>query len=133
MKYPPSLNRLCPQGFPSITDLVIFPPMKDKYCIVLVTAPEADARTIARALVAQDLAACVNIVANLTSVYRWQGEVEEDTEQLLVIKTRRDVLEALKAAVLEAHPYELPEIIAVPIVDGLSGYLDWIDESVLLQ
>ncbi|WP_096364576.1 divalent-cation tolerance protein CutA [Thiohalobacter thiocyanaticus] len=107
--------------------------MKDKYCIVLVTAPEADARTIARALVAQDLAACVNIVANLTSVYRWQGEVEEDTEQLLVIKTRRDVLEALKAAVLEAHPYELPEIIAVPIVDGLSGYLDWIDESVLLQ
>lgn len=107
--------------------------MTEKYCIVLVTAPEADARSIARALVQQDLAACVNILPNLTSVYRWQGEVEEDTEQLLIIKTRRDVLEPLKAAVVEAHPYELPEIIAVPIVDGLKGYLDWIDESVLLQ
>lgn len=107
--------------------------MTEKYCIVLVTAPEADARSIARVLVQQDLAACVNILPNLTSVYRWQGEVEEDTEQLLIIKTRRDVLEPLKAAVAEAHPYELPEIIAVPIVDGLKGYLDWIDESVLLQ
>lgn len=107
--------------------------MTEKYCMVLVTAPEADARSIARVLVQQDLAACVNILPNLTSVYRWQGEVEEDTEQLLIIKTRRDVLEPLKAAVVEAHPYELPEIIAVPIVDGLKGYLDWIDESVLLQ
>ena len=107
--------------------------MTDKYCIVLVTAPETDARNIARTLVGLDLAACVNIMPNLTSVYRWEGEVEEDTEQLLVIKTRRNVLEALKAAVLEAHPYELPEIIAVPVVDGLKGYLDWIDESVLLQ
>ena len=107
--------------------------MTETYCIVLVTAPEADARNIARTLVGQDLAACVNIMPNLTSVYRWEGKVEEDTEHLLVIKTRRDALEALKAAVLEAHPYELPEIIAVPIVDGLNGYLDWIDESVLLQ
>lgn len=107
--------------------------MTEKYCIVLVTAPESDARRIARHIVGLELAACVNIMPNLTSVYRWQNEVEEDNEHLLVIKTRRDALGALETAVLEAHPYELPEIIAVPIVDGLPGYLNWIDENVILQ
>ena len=107
--------------------------MTEKYCIVLVTAPESDAARIARHIVAQELAACVNIMPNLTSVYRWQGEVEEENEHLLIIKTRRDALGALQAAVLEVHPYELPEFIAVPITGGLAGYLNWIDENVILQ
>ena len=88
------------------------------------------AQVIAKRLVSSRLAACVNIVPGLTSVYEWQGAVESESELLLLAKTTEDRVPALEAAVREAHPYELPEIVCVPIVAGLSGYLEWIKSSV---
>jgi len=89
-----------------------------------------DAARIARALVERRLAACVNVLPGVRSFYRWNGAVEEDEERLLVIKTRRDRFEALRAALVALHPYELPEAIVLPIEAGHPPYLAWIDESV---
>ncbi len=95
--------------------------------LVLTNLPDADhARTLAAQLVEARLAACVSILAPCTSVYRWQGAIESATEVPLLIKTTRARYAALEAAIRAAHPYELPEIVAVPIVRGLPGYLDWI-------
>lgn len=92
---------------------------------------EDNARKIARALVAEQLAACVNILPGIQSVYRWQGKIESDQEVLLIIKTRAECLGRLQERVRALHTYELPEIVAVPIVAGLEPYLNWITESVL--
>lgn len=101
--------------------------MDSRYLALLSTCPSVDvARTIATALVDAGAAACVNIVPGLTSVYRWQGETHEDAELLLVIKTTADNYGRAERIITELHPYELPEVVAVPIVGGLSGYLDWI-------
>jgi periplasmic divalent cation tolerance protein len=97
--------------------------------VVLVTAPSADAARIARGLVEQGVAACVNQIGAVSSVYRWQGAVEEAVETLLVIKTRRARYAELEAAVRSLHPYEVPEIIALPIEQGSAAYLQWIAES----
>jgi periplasmic divalent cation tolerance protein len=97
--------------------------------VVLVTTPSADAARIARALVEQGVAACVNQVGGIASVYRWQGAVEESVETLLVIKTRAERYPALEAAVRALHPYEVPEIIALPVAHGATNYLQWITES----
>ena len=95
--------------------------------VVLVTAPTPDrAAEIARALVEERLAACGNVLSGLRSVYRWEGRVQEDAEALLVLKTTRARFEALRARVLALHPYEVPEVIALPIVAGHDAYLDWI-------
>ena len=88
------------------------------------------AKDLAKRLVASRLAACVNILPGLTSVYEWKGSVESDSELLLLAKTTESRYPALESALREAHPYELPEIICVPIVTGLSGYLQWIEQSV---
>ncbi|WP_337926341.1 divalent-cation tolerance protein CutA [Luteimonas saliphila] len=91
------------------------------------TCPDTGtAGRIADALVAERLAACVNILPGITSVYRWQDAVERADEVLLVAKTMRARLEALTACVVALHPYELPEVIAVDIAGGLPGYLDWL-------
>jgi periplasmic divalent cation tolerance protein len=89
-----------------------------------------DAERIAHALVEQRVAACVNIVSGITSVYRWKGRLEKDEERLLVIKTRRDRIEALRLALLAVHPYEVPELVVLPVEAGHLPYLTWIDESV---
>jgi periplasmic divalent cation tolerance protein len=89
-----------------------------------------DALRIAHALVERGLAACVNVLPEVVSIYRWKGAVEQETERLLVIKTRMDRLEALREALLALHPYEVPELVALPIVGGHPPYLDWLDESV---
>lgn len=95
--------------------------------VVLTNLPDADAaRTLAATLVAQRLAACVNVLAPCRSVYRWQGAVEEADEVPLLIKTTEAGYPALEAAIRAAHPYELPEIVAVPVVRGLPGYLAWV-------
>lgn len=95
--------------------------------IVLCTVPDRDtAGQIAEALVSERLAACVNIVADITSVYRWKGEVEKAPELLLIIKTRQAVYETLQDRIQDLHPYELPEVIAVSVDNGLPAYLDWI-------
>ena len=89
-----------------------------------------DAEHIAHELVERRLAACVNILPGVTSVYRWKGQVEKDQELLLVIKTARPRLEALRKAVLALHPYEVPELVALAVEDGHPPYLDWLRESV---
>jgi periplasmic divalent cation tolerance protein len=93
------------------------------YC----TCPNAEsARHLAQALVRERLAACVNCIPGIRSTYRWQGEVTTDSEELLLIKTTASCFEALKERVLALHPYELPELIAVPVERGHAAYLDWV-------
>jgi periplasmic divalent cation tolerance protein len=98
--------------------------------IVLTTlGAQTDAAAFARVLVDERLAACVNILPVMTSVYRWKGTIEEDREQQLVIKTTSDRVEALEARFRELHPYELPEFLVVAATDGSAGYLAWLEES----
>jgi periplasmic divalent cation tolerance protein len=98
--------------------------------VVLVTCPsQAVARTIARTLVEERLAACVNLLPRITSVYRWEGKLTVGTEVLLVIKSRRARFPALARRVAALHPYSVPEIIAVPIQAGSRPYLAWLSES----
>jgi len=99
--------------------------------VVLVTAPDSDtAARIARRLVEERWIACANLVPGVRSIYRWEGRVEEDAEVLLVLKTRADRCEALAARVKALHPYEVPEVIALPVVAGSGAYLDWVVEAV---
>ena len=105
-------------------------PDHDHLLISITTSSSEEAEKIAEALVQERLAACVNIVPAITSIYRWQGEVHRDSEVLLIAKSRPELFEPLAARVRELHSYEVPEIIAVPIVAGSEAYLRWIDESV---
>jgi periplasmic divalent cation tolerance protein len=99
--------------------------------VVLSTVGKAeDAERIGRALVERRLAACVNVLPAVTSIYRWKGKMEKDEERVLVIKTRAERFASLKQALVLLHPYEVPEVIALPITDGHQPYLDWLDESV---
>ena len=98
--------------------------------VVLTTCESLDqARTLARALLEQRLAACVNILPGATSIYRWKGEIEEAPEVSLLIKSRRDVFPQLQAAIAHLHTYEIPEAIALPIVAGSDAYLHWLDRE----
>ena len=98
--------------------------------IILCTCPDlATAERIAETVVDERLAACVNIVPGLTSIYRWEGQIQRDTELLLLIKTRQEVYPLLEARIHELHPYQIPEIIALPIQTGSAAYLDWIADS----
>jgi periplasmic divalent cation tolerance protein len=102
-----------------------------KAVVVLVTCPtRAVARRLARKLVDRGLAACVNILPGLTSVYTWNGKTEQAKEVLLLIKTPRAGFERLRRGVLSWHPYEVPEVIALPIVQGHPAYLRWVAASV---
>lgn len=96
------------------------------YC----TCPDAGvAQDIARDLVASRLAACVNIVPGLRSIYLWDGAIQDDAECLLMIKSQASRIDAISERIRKRHPYELPEVIAVPIVAGLDAYLDWVRDS----
>lgn len=99
--------------------------------LCLCTCPDAEsAARLAEALVDERLAACVNRLPGVLSSYRWQGELRTDGEELLLIKTTTARFEALQARLLALHPYELPELIALPIEQGLAAYLDWVRGSV---
>ena len=105
--------------------------MDSKYVIVFVTVPTGDdGRAIAQALVREKLAACVNILPGIRSIYTWEGEVCEDEEVLLIIKTRADLFKTLSNFVQEIHPYDVPEVIAVPLAVGAEAYLNWIDQVI---
>ncbi len=101
--------------------------------VVLVTAPdEESAARIGRALVEERLAACANIVRSVRSIYRWKGEIFDEPEVLLIIKTAADKFKLLEDRVRALHPYEVPEIIALEISEGSKPYLDWIGENTRL-
>ena len=102
----------------------------DNIMLVYMTAgSKNEAMAIANELVENHLAACVNIVPGLTSVYQWQGKLEKDNEVLLLIKTQEDRYNQLEALIQQAHPYELPEVVAIDISTGSERYLAWLDES----
>ena len=102
----------------------------EEVAVVLCTVPSQEVgASLGRQLVERRLAACVNVVDGLRSIYRWQGEVHDEPEALMIIKTRRDVLADLEQWLREAHPYEVPEIVALPLVGGSGPYLQWVLEQ----
>lgn len=103
--------------------------MNKEYVLVLSTCPEGEkALSIAQQLVNEKLAACVNILPKVTSVYPWQGAVQTDSESLLLIKSEKKIYPRLEARLREIHPYELPEIVMVCIEQGFPEYLNWISQ-----
>lgn len=105
--------------------------MDHSYIIVFCTVPdEKSARLISRTIVQEKLAACSSTIPGTESVYTWQNVVQQEQELLLIIKTRSDLFDKLQEKILQTHPYEVPEIIAFPIIKGNSEYLKWIDENV---
>ena len=103
--------------------------MSDRLVVLSTVARAEDGERIGRALVERGLAACVNVVPGLVSIYRWKGAVEREEERLLLIKTRREAFPALREALVSMHPYEVPEVLALPIADGHAPYLAWLDEN----
>ena len=103
----------------------------EDFIVVFITAPSVeDGEKIARFLVEQRLAACVNMIPQIHSVYHWEGQVEQESEALLIVKTKAKLFEThLIPAVQRIHPYKVPEIIAVPIQAGLPAYLNWINQE----
>lgn len=102
---------------------------RHEFNIVLTTCPDAQvANTIAYELVSSGLAACVNILPSVQSVYTWKGKVETAGEHLLLVKSHKRQYKAIEARIRELHPYELPEIVAVPITGGFDKYLSWLEK-----
>ena len=100
----------------------------DEHALALVTVGDADeAREIARVLVSNRLAAGVQIVP-IDSVYEWQGEIVEDSETLLIAKTRRDRMPSIEEAIVSHHSYDVPPVVMIPLIEGLDSYLGWIDQ-----
>lgn len=100
----------------------------EEIVVYITAANEEEAAKIARALVETKLAACVNIVKNIRSVYTWQGKVEDETEALMIVKTQKKHFSTLSAKVKELHSYSVPEIIALPIIEGSGDYMKWLRE-----
>lgn len=97
--------------------------------VVYITAPnEEEAAKIARTIVEERLAGCANIVKGIRSIYSWQGKIEDESEVLMVVKTRKELFESLSKKVKELHSYTVPEIIALPIIKGSEDYLKWLEE-----
>jgi periplasmic divalent cation tolerance protein len=103
--------------------------VSDHLVVLSTVASAEDAERIGRALVERRLAACVNVVPGLVSLYRWKDKLERDEERLLLIKTRRELFPALREALVGLHPYEVPEVLALPIEDGHAPYLAWLDAN----
>jgi periplasmic divalent cation tolerance protein len=103
--------------------------MTDKIVVLSTCASAEEAERLARRVIDDRLAACVNVLSAVRSFYRWKGEIEDSAEWLLIIKTTRDKFDALRAALESAHTYEVPEVIAIPIVEGSPNYLSWIERE----
>ena len=103
--------------------------MTDKIVVLSTCASSEEAERIARTLVEKKLAACVNILPAVRSIYRWKGAIEDDQETLLLIKTSRALFGELRVEIQKLHSYEVPEAIAIPIVDGLERYLKWMADA----
>lgn len=100
-----------------------------KFAVVLCTAPVDRAEGLADALLEDRLIACANLIGPIVSRYVWEGRVERGEETLLVLKTRRDLVPALTQRILALHPYDVPEVLEVPVCSGLEAYLAWVDTS----
>jgi periplasmic divalent cation tolerance protein len=107
--------------------------MTDKRIVLTTAASEEEAHKIARHLVERRLAACVNVVPQIASIYRWQGEVEEAREWLLIVKTTSAAFGEVRQAIAELHSYDVPECICLAVEDGSATYLEWIAESVSVK
>jgi periplasmic divalent cation tolerance protein len=107
--------------------------MTDAIVVLTTCATEADAERIARALIAARLVACVSVVPLVRSFYRWKAEVESAAECLLLLKTSRELFEPLGAALEKLHPYEVPELLALPVVAGAANYLNWLAGNLLAE
>jgi len=103
--------------------------MTDKIVVLSTCATEEEAAKLARVLVEARVAACVTMVPGAQSVYRWQGAVETAAECLLIIKSSRRLFEPLRTALEEAHPYDVPEVLAMPVVEGAAKYMHWLEEQ----
>jgi periplasmic divalent cation tolerance protein len=101
--------------------------MTDKIVVLTTCDSEKQAAQMARHLVEHKVAACVNILPKVRSIYRWQEKIEDATEWILLIKSRRDLFAAVRAEIQKIHTYEVPEVIALPVVDGSDAYLSWLD------
>jgi periplasmic divalent cation tolerance protein len=103
--------------------------MTDKIVVLTTCDSPEQAERIARHLVEQRVAACVNILPAVRSIYRWKEKLEDTSELLLVIKTRRDLFARLRSEIEKTHSYEVPEVIAMPVIDGSEAYLTWLDRE----
>jgi periplasmic divalent cation tolerance protein len=103
--------------------------MTDKIVVLSTCASAEEAERLARRVIDDRLAACVNVLSPVRSFYRWKGEIEDSAEWLLIIKSTRDKFDGLRAALESAHTYEVPEVIAIPIVEGSPNYLSWIERE----
>ena len=102
--------------------------MGTKYVVVFITTPPNDGERLAEFIVKNQLGACVNVIDGVLSIYRWKGNIEKDKENMLVVKTTYTKFRKLVEEVKKEHPYSVPEIIALPILDGNEDYLEWIEE-----
>ncbi|HYW46558.1 MAG TPA: divalent-cation tolerance protein CutA [Bryobacteraceae bacterium] len=103
--------------------------MTDKIVVLSTCATEEEAERIARLLVEQRLAACVNVIPRVKSYYRWKGAIESAEECLLVIKSSRELFQTMRAVLEQSHSYETPEAIALPVVDGAENYVNWLEAN----
>jgi len=103
--------------------------VEDFIIILVTTSSEEEGRKIAQVLVEKRIAACVNIINDIESIYRWKGKISDEKEVLLLIKTRKKLYKSVEGEVRKLHSYEVPEIIALPIISGLKDYLYWIDSE----
>lgn len=107
--------------------------MMSEWFVVLITAPPGEGSRIARVLVEQRLAACVNIISGIRSIYRWEGSICDEPEELLVAKTVEEKVDALISRVREIHSYTVPEVIALPVVRGNDSYLKWLESETSVE
>ncbi len=105
--------------------------MTDKIVVLTTCESEKHAEKLAHTLVEQRLAACVNILPKARSIYRWEGKIEDSAEWLVFIKSRRNLFTALRGEIERLHTYEVPEVIAIPVVDGSEAYLGWLDGQLI--
>ena len=103
-------------------------------CLVMVACPSVQmAKELSRQIVFQKMAACINVVSGVTSIYEWEGILHEDSEALLMIKTTEDAVAHLTEFIMAHHPYTCPEVIALPVTQGSIPYLNWVSQQVVLQ
>ena len=104
--------------------------MTDKIVVLSTCATEEEGEKLARLLIEERLAACVNVIPRMRSFYWWQGSIESSAECLLVVKSSRALFDSVKSALASAHSYEVPEVLALPIVDGSENYMNWLESNI---